>query len=684
MGYNNKANGKQSTVVGQENSVADVAQGSSVFGFRNYTSGEGSISLGILNNADGKGKPLSTGSGNFSLAVGHRNNSVGKESVAFGGKNRAIGIQSSALGISNYVTGDYSIAIGRFNNGYDLIKEKFGDVQSGVASSAIGVMNNAVGENSSSLGNRNISSGTYSNSIGAWNYVSGERASAVGYSNISKGKYSNSIGARNYVSGYSSIAIGIQNNLNFDSQYSSKGFKNTGDFSSAFGISNVTAGERTIALGHSNKILGNKSMSQGINNYVTAKEGIAIGFNSLVGNVDELNTIHRVIAIGSDSVGNISDGVAVGSFTITSRNAGGYGFDITLSDEGRLVTDKDITTDPNISQYRVEVAETKLNWEKAIEAVESKLKEIQIGNFTTEEEQKQAINDYNNLFQSANEARRNYDDSQAKLGKLVGAWQGQLGAVAIGDETTGRTRQITGVAAGSEDTDAVNVAQLKAVAKHTDHIIKNLTQDITNITNNGIVTKIESDGSGVKVTPVDKAELSKGVTVGLDEKITIGGIVIDGTKPKDGEIANSTITGLTNTEWDGKTFESGRAATEGQLQVVDSKITNIIDNITEIAGATTIKEGDGNIIAPKTDGKNEYILSLNKNLKVGNSITVGDTVKITNTGIDAGNKPISNVEAVELKPDGNYAATTGQVFEVRETLSEQISGVANVVQNNSH
>lgn len=75
---------------------------------------------------------------------------------------------------------------------------------------------------------------------------------------------------------------------------------------------------------------------------------------------------------------------------------------------------------------------------------------------------------------------------------------------------------------------------------------------------------------------------------------------------------------------------------------------------------------------------------MNKNLKVGNSITVGDTVKITNTGIDAGNKPISNVEAVELKPDGNYAATTGQVFEVRETLSEQISGVANVVQNNSH
>ena len=39
------------------------------------------------------------------------------------------------------------------------------------------------------------------------------------------------------------------------------------------------------------------------------------------------------------------------------------------------------------------------------------------------------------------------------------------GAVAVGDEAQGITRQITGVAAGSQDTDAVNVAQLKAVQK---------------------------------------------------------------------------------------------------------------------------------------------------------------------------------------------------------------------------
>ncbi|WOL39674.1 YadA-like family protein [Pyramidobacter sp. YE332] len=43
------------------------------------------------------------------------------------------------------------------------------------------------------------------------------------------------------------------------------------------------------------------------------------------------------------------------------------------------------------------------------------------------------------------------------------AWQSKLGALSIGDKTTGLTRQITNLAAGTNDTDAVNVAQLKAV-----------------------------------------------------------------------------------------------------------------------------------------------------------------------------------------------------------------------------
>lgn len=51
-----------------------------------------------------------------------------------------------------------------------------------------------------------------------------------------------------------------------------------------------------------------------------------------------------------------------------------------------------------------------------------------------------------------------------KRSKLFMPWKTKYGDVAIGNKETGITRQITGVTAGVEDTDAVNVAQLKALA----------------------------------------------------------------------------------------------------------------------------------------------------------------------------------------------------------------------------
>lgn len=49
--------------------------------------------------------------------------------------------------------------------------------------------------------------------------------------------------------------------------------------------------------------------------------------------------------------------------------------------------------------------------------------------------------------------------------KIIGTYHSSLAAISVGNEETGDTRQIIGVAAGTEDTDAVNVAQLKALEK---------------------------------------------------------------------------------------------------------------------------------------------------------------------------------------------------------------------------
>lgn len=79
-----------------------------------------------------------------------------------------------------------------------------------------------------------------------------------------------------------------------------------------------------------------------------------------------------------------------------------------------------------------------------------------------------------------------YDPStQAASTDTSAAWKSTLGAVSVGDKTEGYTRQITGVAAGAQDTDAVNVAQLKkAVAGAADGNDK-LVSDNNALTLNG-------------------------------------------------------------------------------------------------------------------------------------------------------------------------------------------------------
>ena len=44
------------------------------------------------------------------------------------------------------------------------------------------------------------------------------------------------------------------------------------------------------------------------------------------------------------------------------------------------------------------------------------------------------------------------------------AWKATQGAISIGNSEKKYTRQLTGLAAGTDDTDAVNVAQLKALS----------------------------------------------------------------------------------------------------------------------------------------------------------------------------------------------------------------------------
>ena len=200
--------------------------------------------------------------------------------------------------------------------------------------------------------------------------------------------------------------------------------------------------------------------------------------------------------------------------------------------------------------------------------------------------------------------------TQAATKQEAPAWVSTRGAFAVGGKDN--TRRISGVAAGSEDTDAVNVAQLKAVTlmvtanggtddsaeningtgqqnllvtKSNDSLSQGVHYDIKlndQLGLGGDATKpnIAIDGTNAKVTV--GADPSKQIVMdGAAGKLTVGNLTMDAT--------SNMVTGLANTDWgEGHTVVSGRAATEGQLKVVDDKISGVDQRLKTTE--TTVKD----------------------------------------------------------------------------------------------
>ena len=508
VGSNNKAKGYGSVAIGSLNNKYDFEANKGKGDWKDFDSGEYANAMGVMNISTGEASSavgtknkalgenassfgfLNTAAGKKSSAVGYWNKAEGESSSSFGYLNTATGKQSSAVGFRNYATGENSAAIGIYNNKFNVAENKWEDQTAGGYSVAIGSKNHSAGDHSSALGYENKSGGLAASAVGYRNITDGQSASAFGYanqateaysfasgtSNQAKGQYSSAVGNsneaegrksqavgyRNFVSGYGAVAIGSENNLNFVKQYQAIGFVQTGDLSSALGVSNVTAGRNSSGLGNGNYAFGTKSVGVGMSNYAMGYESLAIGHYSVAGeeDVNQIDRVKRSAAIGSRAKSAITDAVAIGSFSNATRDKGGYGYHPALE---KTATEADITNDANMATYRTSLETARTEWENSVVAAEKVLHKIHTQQYTSQGEYQQLATEYEKLNAESDTKRKAYDEAQKKVSDLVGAWQGQLAALSVGDEETGRTRQITGVAAGSADTDAVNVAQLKAL-----------------------------------------------------------------------------------------------------------------------------------------------------------------------------------------------------------------------------
>ena len=449
---------------------------------------------------------------------------------------------------------------------------------------------NTAGDNSVTIGQQ-LTTGTGAVAVGRLSTAVGDRAVAIGENVNAKKEDTISVGSSNNSNTGGGITIGKGNTA--DS--TANGGRADGNSQIAIGRDNKATKEDTLALGRENTASGNVSLAIGARTEATNSGSIAIA-----GNGDGYKTTSTgfgSIAIGmqTNSTGTASTAVG-GVAQATAKGASALGYKANATAESATALGQE-----SVASVKDGVAlgsQSKATTDKGVEG-----------------------------YNPADSRTNTY------AGLAGNVKTSTLAAVSVGDGKNA-TRQITGLAAGKEDTDAVNVAQLKNV--NLKYAGNSGSGDV--LLNNGT---LNLKGEGLISTTAD----ATGVTV----KLTEGGNI---TTNADGKAVAPT--------------KNGVATTDNVTQAINNsgwKVTSA-NNGGTTNGTTSEKVSPGDTVTFSA-GKNivldqagkQFTYSLNKDVDLtnGGSLTIGDTKinnggmtitggpSVTKTGINAGNKKITNV-----------------------------------------
>ena len=255
----------------------------------------------------------------------------------------------------------------------------------------------------------------------------------------------------------------------------------------------------------------------------------------------------------------------------------------------------------------------------------------------------------------------------------LSTWRSTAGAVSVGNTVGNITRQITNVAAGSEDTDAVNVAQLKKALESID-VDAGTGIKVEKITNGGkttykISTNIVGSDNTTDTTTVGKTTVTTNQTDTGNTDTPQG--ITNGTSTKTGE----TVTVSTDT----KATHFGADHNETANETADVK-----------PGEKLSINGDKKNISTSVNGKSIQV-KLNdeidvtkvtaETVSVGNTtittdgLTIKDGPSITKTGIDGGNQKVTGVAAGEISSTSKDAVNGSQLFATNQKVAQNAQSI---------
>ena len=474
FGSGASAGGTYGTAIGT-NAKANVGPGTAI-GANANAEGDGSTAVGGTN---APGVQNVTIAGN---AVSITNNAYakGQNSLAVGYQTRSMGIEAVAVGTKAVANGTWSVAVGR-----DLFAKGINSVAMGESSQAmtdnavaVGLRNNSTGGSAVTLGRDLTANGAQSVAIGSSSSASGQFALAIGSGyNDGNPATPSSYGAN--ASGNSSIAIGRSTQatamgataIGGAQDDSALGAKASGVYATAIGGLSEASGAGALALGSNNNGFGAKATGEKA--IAVGAAATASGARSVVVGVNSSATGNDAQAIGNSASVRSNYGTALGTFATVAGNA----------DRGIAIGNSNLSS----TATTVKVADG-----------------IALGSYSVADKGA-GTNGYN--------MTAGRDNSYAGT---TGAFTSGLGALAIG--TGQKTRQITGVAAGNADTDAVNVAQLRSVSSRVKAYNENTANGASDY-------RLANQALVAKSTDKDKLEIqalntNEGVTLTFTPKTT--------------------------------------------------------------------------------------------------------------------------------------------------------------------
>ena len=572
--------GVNSVVVGYQNKTDNNA-GTLAYGANNTAYGDSAFAIGNNNKANG---------GN-AYAMGNTAEATGTATLAFGNQAKALADYTVAVGSGAQATANNAVAIGRVNKATNLSAVALGvnNKAEGQDSTAVGSGNTVKGDQASAFGRENVidaASVAGATAVGYKNKASGDRAIAIGEANDSQVEDTITMGHKNTASVGGGIAIGQNNVANSGG--------NAGNTMIAIGRDNEATALDTVAIGRKTKATANTSVALGARSEATGAGSVAIG-----GNGDGYKTTSNGLgatALGMQAKADGTAATAVGGVSeATANGAAAFG-------QGAKAT---------------AVQATALGYKS-----EASVKDgVALGS-TSKATVDKGVKGFNPA-----------EDRDNKYGGLAGTAQtSTLAAVSVGDGATA-TRQITGLAAGKEDTDAVNVAQLRSVnLKYAGDTGKG---DV--LLDNGTLTV---KGEGLLSTEAD--------ATGIKLKLKEGATITD----NNGKVVPPTTNGVATTD------NVAQAINRSGWNVTSANNGGTTNGTTseKVSPGDTVTFSAGKNIVLDQAGK-QFTYSLNKDVDLtkDGSLTIGDTVinnggmtitggpSVTKTGINAGNKKITNV-----------------------------------------